>query len=341
MTNYSFHRYANLFPMMQQEEFDSLVADISEKGLLEPIFLFQEQILDGRNRYNACKKIGIGVKTKEFQGTEEDALNAVLSWNLERRHLSSFQKACIATDVLPEFERLAKERQLRTKENREKASFVPEKIPEQDFQKNKSGMESRELAAAQLGTNPRYVSDAKKLEQTAPDVFQAARSGYLNASQAKEVARLPEPARQKVIQTVQQAPQNKRFSTVKTAVQEAKKETPAAPFEFWSETEIERKTIVEQGGTVVANQKTDTNLIRWAENNGLYVRVDRYSDWGNPFLLPQDGDRDEVCDWFEEYFGHKRSLHKRITGELKGKVLGCWCYPERCHADFLAKGASK
>jgi hypothetical protein len=26
---------------------------------------------------------------------------------------------------------------------------------------------------------------------------------------------------------------------------------------------------------------------------------------------------------------------------LKGKVLACWCYPERCHGDYLAEWANK
>lgn len=109
---------------------------------------------------------------------------------------------------------------------------------------------------------------------------------------------------------------------------------PAGP--QWSESELERKAIVENGGTVVANMHADADqdLIAWAKGSGRFVRIDRQSDWGNPFEIPADGDRDTVCDSYELFFARKFSLHSRVT-ELEGKVLGCWCYPNRCHGDYL------
>lgn len=104
----------------------------------------------------------------------------------------------------------------------------------------------------------------------------------------------------------------------------------------WTEDELDRRATVEAGGTVVANlhQDTDRALLAWARSSDRFERIDRNSDWGNPFELGPDGDRDTVCDSFEIYFGRKFSLHDRVLG-LKGKVLGCWCYPERCHGDHL------
>jgi hypothetical protein len=104
----------------------------------------------------------------------------------------------------------------------------------------------------------------------------------------------------------------------------------------WSESELDRRSIVENGGTVVANmhQETDRALIHWAKTTGRFARIDRNSDWGNPFEMPADGDRDTVCDSYEIFFPRKFSLQNRLD-ELKGKVLGCWCYPQRCHGDYL------
>ena len=102
----------------------------------------------------------------------------------------------------------------------------------------------------------------------------------------------------------------------------------------WTDSERERRAIVEDGGTVVAHMKDDEHLIRWAQFAGVYQRIDRKSDWGNPFVLPEDGDRDTVCDSFGVYLDRKPSLLKRLP-ELKGKVLGCWCHPERCHGEEI------
>ena len=52
------------------------------------------------------------------------------------------------------------------------------------------------------------------------------------------------------------------------------------------------------------------------------------------FFLDSDGNRDQVCDGYIEYFKHKRSLHNKVK-ELKGKVLGCHCAPLKCHGDYL------
>lgn len=104
----------------------------------------------------------------------------------------------------------------------------------------------------------------------------------------------------------------------------------------WSKSELDRKAIAEAGGTVVANmhQDTDRALLAWAKASGRFARIDRNSDWGNPFEMPTDGDRDTVCDSYEIFFPRKFSLHSRLN-ELAGKVLGCWCYPQRCHGDYL------
>lgn len=104
----------------------------------------------------------------------------------------------------------------------------------------------------------------------------------------------------------------------------------------WSKSELERKAIAEAGGTVVANmhQDSDRALLHWAKSTNRFTRIDRSSDWGNPFEMPADGDRDIVCDSYEIFFPRKFGLHNRLD-ELRGKVLGCWCYPQRCHGDYL------
>ena len=106
----------------------------------------------------------------------------------------------------------------------------------------------------------------------------------------------------------------------------------------WTQDELERQLTVKDGRTVVANMRDgkDEALISWAKENGYFQRIDRNSAWGNPYELGKDGDRDTVCESYMYYFKKKLSLHQQLM-DIKGKVLGCWCYPERCHGNYLKK----
>lgn len=109
-------------------------------------------------------------------------------------------------------------------------------------------------------------------------------------------------------------------------------------------TDDEREMVgrVEAGETVVASYREHhAFLIAWAEDEQLLVRIDRRSDWGNPFEIPDDGDRKTVIKNFERhYLPHKPGLLVRLP-ELRGKVLACWCAPEPCHGDVLKRWAER
>jgi hypothetical protein len=102
----------------------------------------------------------------------------------------------------------------------------------------------------------------------------------------------------------------------------------------------ERMDLLDAGITVVINMNRDSHILKYATDAGIYVRCDRFSEWGNPFIMGVDGSRDEVIFNFEKhYLPFKRGLISKIS-ELKGKALGCHCYPERCHCEILSKLAN-
>ena len=70
------------------------------------------------------------------------------------------------------------------------------------------------------------------------------------------------------------------------------------------------------------------------------VYIGRPSKWGNPFTIGSDGTREEVIEKYKRYLLMNRDLLDSLP-ELCGKVLGCWCHPQPCHGDLLAKLANK
>lgn len=88
--------------------------------------------------------------------------------------------------------------------------------------------------------------------------------------------------------------------------------------------------------TVVANVKTEHDLISEAKREGTYVPIHRPSVWGNPFVIGPDGTRQEVIAKYEAYVRRTPSLLAKLP-RLDGKVLGCFCAPLPCHGDVLIK----
>jgi hypothetical protein len=68
------------------------------------------------------------------------------------------------------------------------------------------------------------------------------------------------------------------------------------------------------------------------------------SIFSNPFKIGVDGNREEVIRcyrrWLEgkQFHGFRQDKRVAILRELptlRGKVLGCWCFPDPCHGDVL------
>jgi ParB-like chromosome segregation protein Spo0J len=91
------HPLALLFPVMDGPAFEALVADIRANGLMNPITLCDDKVLDGRNRHRACAEAGVQPIFDVYDGP--DPLAFVLSQNVARRHLDASQRAMIAAKL--------------------------------------------------------------------------------------------------------------------------------------------------------------------------------------------------------------------------------------------------
>lgn len=289
----------NIFPEASEEDFNRLLEDIRNNGFdqSQPVIVYGGAILDGWNRYRACQALGISPAIKTFDGDQAAALRLVMRTN-KRRNLNKGQWATIAVEAEDVLAVIAVQVE---KERREKQAATQSEPIVQKIAQQPSGMETRTVskAAELFNTNRSYINQAAKVKENAPEAFEKVKAGKMTLQDAmKEVARKPtEPE--------------------------------------WLPDEIERKAKVEAGETVVANFQRDKHLIQWASQNGKMLAIDRTSKWGNPFILGQDGDRDRVCDCFEKHYAPNKDSFIESAHELKGKVLCCHCYPERCHGNAL------
>lgn len=69
-------------------------------------------------------------------------------------------------------------------------------------------------------------------------------------------------------------------------------------------------------------------------NMNFYVPGTYQSKWANPYPLSKYT-RAQSMKLYEKYI-RGSDLYNHL-GELKGKVLGCWCKPLLCHGDILVK----
>lgn len=179
------HPAADLFPMVEGDEFRELCADIKERGLAQPITVDRDGLLlDGRNRLMACYETNQEVLVEEYLGN--DPVQFSLSANLHRRHLSEGQRAVVALKVRQMVQPAAKERQVaELKQNRESTvSADRRERSEAPAEHRKSTAE----AAKAVGASTRSVEKAARVERSAPDLLPQVQSGTMALDRAHREA---------------------------------------------------------------------------------------------------------------------------------------------------------
>lgn len=211
-----FHPVANIFPLMADDDYAALVADIRANGQRESIWLHADgSIIDGRNRYRACCDLGLAPKYKTWNG-KGSLVAFVISLNLHRRHLSSSQRAVVALDVMPFLEAEAKERQ---GQRTDLDTTLVKKLTNVGDPNN--GKVAEQVATI-TGTNRQYVADAKKIAKEAPDLLEQVRTGETTITAAKREIkeRKREERREEnrqiieTVPTVQEAVRLAKFATI-------------------------------------------------------------------------------------------------------------------------------
>jgi hypothetical protein len=94
------HPAAALFPLLGEDELDELAEDIAQNGLLHPLVVQNGQLIDGRNRREACRRAKVEPKAIELNG--QDPVAYIVASNVRRRHMVKGQLAMALAMLYPE-----------------------------------------------------------------------------------------------------------------------------------------------------------------------------------------------------------------------------------------------
>jgi N6-adenosine-specific RNA methylase IME4 len=175
----------NIFPEMQPEDFDRLLNDLETNGYdsTQPIYIYEDKILDGWNRYIACAALEIEPITFTFDGTYKEALDFVMRTN-KRRNLTSSQWAAIAVEaedmVQVIREVVEQERRAKISEARLQPETVQLIVPSA---KDTTRLSDTKLANT-FNTNRTYVNDAAKIKSENPELFNQVKAGEISLPKA-------------------------------------------------------------------------------------------------------------------------------------------------------------
>lgn len=211
------HRF-NIFPEMSPDEYNRLKDDIKNNGYdgKQPIYLYEGDILDGWNRYLACIDLDVLPPYKDFIGNNLEAVEFVMRTN-KRRNLTSSQWAAIAVEaqdfiklIEEEVESARRKKQAETQKEDQKRrkierqrlegviedlkdkieTIVDEEItPIMEFiprQGSEKSTKSAEIIAEQFNTNEKYIREASKLKDKAPEKFEQVKRGEITLSSVKK-----------------------------------------------------------------------------------------------------------------------------------------------------------
>jgi N6-adenosine-specific RNA methylase IME4 len=168
----AFHPLADIFPLIEGAEFNDLVADIEVNGLHEPIIIYEDMILDGRNRHRACLAANVEPTYTVYQG--DDPVSYVISLNLRRRHLDESQRAMVAAKLAT--------------------------LKRGDNQHSPIGETSQARAAQLLNVGKRSVERAAEVrDHGAPELVQAVERGEVSVSAASDIASQPVEEQREIV----------------------------------------------------------------------------------------------------------------------------------------------
>ena len=315
MSDMKFHPVAEIFPLMSDEDVARLSADIKENGLREPIHVFDDAIIDGRNRFRACKMAGVRPEFLDYQGDEDSLVEFAVSLNLHRRHLTESQRAVVASNIAT----LEQGANL----------HLGVKISE---------------AASMMGVSERSVKSAKKVKDKAhKSVVDAVISGAVPVSVGAQMADQPKEVQEEFVKQISEGkkPSAAARASKRAADDDKRISTPKVKGKFqtimvdppWDHETfslagrgLPEYSVLSQDDLMNGPESSDLwipdwadeqcHLYLWVTNNFLTRGVDLIQHWGFDYKT--------IVTWVKPRFGmgsYLRSSTEHMLFATKGETL--------------------
>ena len=192
-------------------------------------------------------------------------------------------------------------------------------------------------------TFPRGEESAQRLAAAAARAgvtVEAVDPSGINRTASGELADLSEARRSRE----RPAPDESRVVPVRgrSAAETAKRLGTRATDAAWAKRSDEHAGEHRSAMTLNLRERAAFDAVR----DGSAVRIDRKTEWGNPFPLQRNAgaaERRDVIERYREYLAESiDSGHVDIEklARLDGKALACHCAPVPCHGDVLSQAAA-
>ena len=156
--------FRDLIPPLTDEERELLEASLLKEGCETPLVIWNGVIVDGHNRYEICHKHGVpfAVMEKEFADREE-ALLWIITNQLGRRNLSSYQRGELVMKFEPLLKAQARERQATS------TGGIAPQLTQNSAEAGIIRGETRKNLAKMAGVSHDTIHKVKKLSEAADE----------------------------------------------------------------------------------------------------------------------------------------------------------------------------
>lgn len=228
MKTYARHPLSSIFPKMSDERFRELIDDIDANGLLDPIVLYEDMILDGWHRYQACQELNVK-KPRMVEYDGDDPAGFASSKNLNRRDITASERAMAVAGLLNWVETSGRpSRSLQNlKTIQQKGANIVQLIDEKPLKINGGVVQNQEKktvkeAAALAGVSEQTMKSAKKVTQKGiEELRQAVIDGEMPVHEAAKIADKPAEEQKKILQEPKKKAESKPRETVPLDVYQA------------------------------------------------------------------------------------------------------------------------